>query len=93
MLVGMPLSLDEMRQTVCEWLAEPVGPDEVGAQASALLYALDLPHLLDDLALAERVIIAADGFHPVARFFAEDSEERKFILDILRREPHWGSLE
>ena len=55
--------------------------------AAGLLQRLGIPALLEDLAVAERVIRAADGFHPVARFFVDGSPEQRLILDVLRRAP------
>lgn len=58
-------------------------------QARDVLWEAGVADLAEDLALARAVIEAADGFHPVARFFAEGSAEREFIERTLReaREP------
>jgi hypothetical protein len=51
----------------------------------SLLDALGLPALLAQLAVAARIVTAADTYHPVASFFVEGSEERRFILEVLGR--------
>ena len=48
-----------------------------------VLWETGLGDLIEDLSVAEAVIIAADGFHPVARFFAEGSAEQEFIGRVL----------
>lgn len=53
-------------------------------QARDVLWEAGVADLAEDLALARAVIEAADGFHPVARFFAEGSAEREFIERTLR---------
>ncbi len=55
------------------------------ALAAELLQQLGIPALVEDLAVAERIIRAADGFHPVARFFVDGSAEQRLITDVLRR--------
>jgi hypothetical protein len=55
-------------------------------EARDILWEVGVADLLEDLSVARSVIEAADGFHPVARFFVEGSEEREFILRVLRAE-------
>ena len=52
-------------------------------QIRDVLWECGISDLVEDLALARAVITAADGFHPVARFFAEGSAEREFIVRVL----------
>lgn len=52
-------------------------------QVRDILWEAGIPDLIEDLGLARAVLTAADGFHPVARFFAEGSPEREFILRAL----------
>lgn len=52
-------------------------------QARDLLWEAGVGDLIEDLAVARAVIRAADGFHPVSRFFADNSAERELILRIL----------
>ncbi len=75
----------EMQSIAAEWLEGAGDRPESGAEAAALLEALGVPDLLHDLAIAKRVVVAADGFHPVARFFAQGSDEHEFIVAVLRR--------
>jgi hypothetical protein len=53
-------------------------------EARDLLWEAGVADLAEDLTLARAVIQAADGFHPVARFFAEGSPEREFVERTLR---------
>jgi hypothetical protein len=55
-------------------------------EARDILWEIGVADLLEDLSVARSVIQAADGFHPVARFFVEGSEEHEFILRVLRSE-------
>jgi hypothetical protein len=54
-------------------------------QAQEALEALGLPQLLDRIAIAERIIRTGEGFHSVARFFVDGSEEQTFILGLQDR--------
>jgi hypothetical protein len=56
-------------------------------QARDLLWEAGVADLAEDLTVARAVIQAADGFHPVARFFVEGSPEREFIERTLRESP------
>jgi hypothetical protein len=84
------LNYDEMKQTVAEWLESDGRVPEDDTEATALLEALGIPKLLESLHVSERIICAADGFHPVARFFVGGSAEQQYILDVLRSAPHSG---
>jgi len=84
------LNYENMKKTVAEWLESNGNMSEDDTEASALLEALGIPNLLEALDVSERIICAADGFHPVARFFADGSAEQQYILEVLRRAPHWG---
>ena len=59
--------------------------DDDRRRASELLHDLGVSELLRVVAVSERIIRAADGFHAVAGFFVEGSAERAYILDVLRR--------
>lgn len=52
-------------------------------RVSDILWESGIADLLEDLSVARAVIAAADGFHPVARFFADGSAEREFIRRTL----------
>ena len=84
------LNYDQMKQTVAEWLEGDGHVSEDDTEATALLEALGIPKLLEALHVSERIICAADGFHPVARFFVDGSAEQQYILDVLDSVPHWG---
>jgi hypothetical protein len=64
-------------------VARQVGGELTLDQVRDILWEGGLPDLFEDLVVAKTVITAADGFHPVARFFAEGSPEREFILRVL----------
>jgi hypothetical protein len=64
-------------------LAQQVGRDMTAEQAFDVLWEAGVGDLIDDLAVASSVIRAADGFHPVARFFVFGSAEQEFILRVL----------
>jgi hypothetical protein len=64
-------------------LGQHVGREMTVEQALDVLWEAGVGDLIDDLAAARSVILAAEGFHPVARFFAIGSAEREFILRIL----------
>jgi hypothetical protein len=81
------LNLAEMRATIGEWLAEQNEQLDGDIEAVALLEALGIPRLLRDVEIAARVVVAADGFHPVARFFADGSDEHRFIVGVLHGLP------
>ena len=49
-----------------------------------VLWEAGLGDVLEDLAVAQTVLRAADGFHPIARFFVEGSAERELIVRMLR---------
>lgn len=49
-----------------------------------VLWEAGLGDVLEDLAVARTVLRAADGFHPIARFFVEGSAERELIVRMLR---------
>lgn len=59
-------------------------------QVRDVLWEAGVADLAEDLALARAVIEAADGFHPVARFFADGSAEREFIERTLREAREGG---
>ena len=64
---------------VVEGAGGQLPPDEL----RDLLWETGLGDLIEDLAVAKAVITAADGFHPVARFFAGGSAEQEFIRRVL----------
>lgn len=49
----------------------------------AILDALGIGELLRRCEVAERIVRTADSYHPVAEFFVEGSEERRFIVEAL----------
>jgi len=59
--------------------------DAARRQAEEALESLGVPELLDRIAIAERIIRTGEGFHSVARFFADGSEEQTFILGLQHR--------
>jgi len=59
--------------------------DVTRRQAQETLEALGVPQLLDRIAIAERIIRTGEGFHSVARFFVDGSEEQTFILGLQDR--------
>jgi hypothetical protein len=65
-------------------LAQHVGREMTVEQTLDLLWEAGVGDLIDDLAAARSVISAADGFHPVARFFVVGSVEEEFILRVLK---------
>ncbi len=65
-------------------LARRVGRAMTVDQALDVLWAAGVGDLLDDLQVARSVIRAADGFHPVARFFVDGSAEQEFVNRILK---------
>jgi hypothetical protein len=65
-------------------LAQHVGREMTIQQALDVLSEAGVKDLIDDLAVARSVIIAADEFHPVARFFVVGSAEHEFILRVLK---------
>jgi hypothetical protein len=74
-------------------LAHHVGREMTVEQAFDALWGAGVGDLIDDLAVARSVIRAADGFHPVARFFVVGSAEQEFILRVLANpdiETHLG---
>jgi hypothetical protein len=83
------LNYDQMKQTVAEWLESDGHVSEDDTEATALLEALGIPKLLEARHVSERIIVAADGFHPVVRFFVDGSAEQQYILDVLGSAPHW----
>lgn len=56
-------------------------------QAQDFFVEAGLLDVLEDLSVARAVVRAADGFHPVARFFVEGSLEREFIDRTLHGAP------
>ena len=83
-------TLEELRDTLAAAVhgdCKATGDDR--GRVDELLAKLRLPELLEALAVAERIVTAADGFHPVASFFVEGSPERRFIVDVLRRSGRW----
>ena len=82
MAVGEGDVLDALATRIVS-LARRGGGEVTLDQARDILWEGGLPDLLEDLVVARAVIAAADGFHPVARFFAEGSPEREFILRVL----------
>lgn len=75
--------LDALVGAVTE-LVRQHGPAVSPAQVRDALWAAGVADALEDLAVARAVVRAADGFHPVARFFVEGSVEREFIERTLR---------
>jgi hypothetical protein len=73
-------TLEDLRRTASQWTGDLEAADD-------LLVALGLPELLHQGEVLARVLVAADGFHPVARFFAEGSEERQVIEGVLAEQP------
>lgn len=59
--------------------------DEHHHQAAELLDDLGVGELIRVASVAERIVVAATGFHAVAGFFVDGSEERAYILDVMRR--------
>lgn len=80
-----PPTLHELREALATALHDGEATDADRRRAEEILEHLRLPELLDALAVAERIVTAADGFHPVASFFVDGSPERRFIVDVLRR--------
>lgn len=77
------LKIDDMCETVAEWLAQ--GPDVTEAdrlRAREVLEAIGVPLLLEELEIAERVITFGNCFHSVAGFFADDTREQRYVRDL-----------
>jgi hypothetical protein len=74
--------LDELAAVLVA-LTERAGATITLDQARDVLWEAGVADLMEDLVVARAVITAADGFHPVARFFVEGSAEREFILRVL----------
>lgn len=68
-------------------MLEQAGVTVTAEEVKDLLWEAGLGDVLQDLEVARSVIRAADGFHPVARFFAPGSQEREFIVRMLRETP------
>ncbi|MCK4177155.1 hypothetical protein [Aciditerrimonas ferrireducens] len=81
---GPPRSLEDLAVKATQVLRD-AGVEDPERLAPALLDALGLPVLLARLAVAARIVTAADTYHPVASFFVEGSDERRFILEVLGR--------
>ena len=64
----------------------PASPDD-RRWAEATLELLGIPGLLRSLELAERVLRFGDGFHPVARFFVDGSDEQAYVRGLMGRPP------
>ncbi len=81
-----PADPERMLQVLADNLATGGNvTDDDRRRASELLHELGVSELLRIAALSERIIRAADGFHAVAGFFVEGSDERAYILEVLRR--------
>lgn len=52
---------------------------------SDALVALGVEQVFDDLDLAERIILAGEGFHSIERFFVDGSAEQRFVAGLVRR--------
>ena len=63
------------------------GPPTEGelGRAREVLVDMGVRRLFDDLAMAERIILAGEGFHSVERFFVEGSAEQRFVIDLVQR--------
>jgi hypothetical protein len=58
------------------------------AERRAVIQALleaGIQEALDELQLAERIILAGEGFHSIERFFVEGSAEQRFVGELVRR--------
>lgn len=73
----------EMIETAAEWFDGP--PETSRAEAQALLAALGIGSLVETIEVMTRIIVTADTYHAVARFFVEGSPEQELILEILGR--------
>lgn len=74
--------LEELAARLVE-LARQAGATVSLDQARDMLWEAGAADMAEDLAVARAVIRAADGFHPVARFFAEGSPEHELIRRVL----------
>lgn len=54
-------------------------------EAGQLLRELGIDRVLDELDVAERIILAGESFHSVERFFVDGSVEQRFVVDLVRR--------
>lgn len=63
------------------------GVPSEGARAAARAYVHDagIEQIVHDLALAERILLAGEGFHSVERFFVDGSDEQRFLVELIAR--------
>lgn len=54
------------------------------AEAAALLRAIGVDRLCEDVAMARTILRFGDDFHPIARFFVDGSPEQRFLLDLRK---------
>lgn len=79
-----PPSVDRLVAAAGEVLAPTVGDRDAATLAARLIEELGIARLLAELHTAERIVTAADTYHPVASFFVDGSGERQWVLDVLR---------
>lgn len=91
-MAGEPVTTETRSELedMAELLAARYAPgkpvsDVTRRQAQEALAALGVPELLGRIAIAERIIRFGEGFHSVARFFVDGSEEQTFILGLHHR--------
>ena len=62
---------------------EPTEHDRLVAREH--LRAIGIDRLVGDLALAERILLAGEGFHSIERFFVDGSDEQRFLVELIER--------
>ncbi|ACU53980.1 hypothetical protein Afer_1042 [Acidimicrobium ferrooxidans DSM 10331] len=79
-------SIDEGLETLSATLAELLAAHGCAnvSDPRAILDTLGIGELLRRCEVAERIVRTADTYHPVAEFFVEGSEERRFIVEALQ---------
>jgi hypothetical protein len=77
-------TIDRLVAVATELLTPTVGERDAATLAARLIEELGVARLLAELHTAERIVTAADTYHPVASFFVDGSDERQLVLDVLR---------
>ncbi len=82
----VPMTIEQMvdRLAAARRPGVPVSLDD-RRWARSTLEQLGISGLLRSLELAERVLRFGDGFHPVARFFVDGSDEQAYVRELMGR--------